>query len=186
MYCWMPALLGLVTGWGSILGIGGGSWCLGQSQSDRGIAWFRSTLAALTEYDIVSSIIGKLVVIIFKLVHASWPEEDVCYVCYLMVSTVVWFFSSPLNLKIAAPGILIPLVLALCILRDTGMSSCNVIPRRSSNLTPAKQLWHPVSAMHGAVTCGLGADFQTKSFIVTWVDSNFEADVWVGAVTVFA
>ena len=43
------------------------------------------------------------------------------------VSTVVLFLSSPLNLKIAAPRILIPLLLAACILRDTDMRPCNVI-----------------------------------------------------------
>ena len=51
-----------------------------------------------------------------------------------------------------APRILIPWLFAVYILMVTGMSDVRGNPRRWMTLMPARQLWHPVSAMAGRMS----------------------------------
>ena len=53
----------------------------------------------------------------------------------------------PENCSMAAPRMAILALFAACICKVTGIRSLQVMPRRWMAEIPARQLWHPVSAI---------------------------------------
>ena len=62
----------------------------------------------------------------------------------------------PENCIMAAPRMAILALFAACICKATGIKSLWVMPRRWMAEIPARQLWHPVSAIAEKVTDVVG------------------------------
>ncbi len=101
---------------------------------------------------VVSPMVGKLSVIMPSAIHASLlrkslSELSVTYYVIWRVSSRLPDVSVPENRNMAAPRMVMPLLLAACIFIVTGMRSFFFRPSLLMILKLARQLWQPVSAM---------------------------------------